>query len=58
MRSELKVWSFRKIHEIEGEIQGIKYFVLQVKYPSLWTDRKQTCTIYIVCAESDRCVVW
>ena len=49
--------SFRKILQIEVEIQWRRYFVLQVKCPLFLTDRNQMYTNCMACAVSDRCWV-
>jgi hypothetical protein len=46
MRAEWYKWNFRKISQTEDEIQPKRLFALQVKYPSLPTDRDQTYTFH------------
>jgi hypothetical protein len=44
VRGEYLIWFFRKIPQMEDEIQLSKYLDLQVKCPSLMTDRDETYT--------------
>lgn len=50
-----KVWSLKKIHRIETDIQAKCSFVLQEKCLSLLTDRNQNCTFCSVCVYNARC---
>jgi len=48
---------FKKTRGIGAEIQCRKYFVLQEKCASLWTNHNQTYTNWCTCTENGGCGV-
>jgi hypothetical protein len=45
-------WRFKKIQRMEAEIEKKRYIVLQVKYPSLLTDRNRAVVLCSACVET------
>lgn len=51
------MWSFREITRKEDEIEVRRYFVLQLKGPSILTDRDPTYTFCVAWAQSAKSCV-